>query len=645
MKDAETGQRGYLLTGNDAYLEPYVQGSTGVARVVDRLRVLTADSASQQGRIEQASPLIDAKLAELKRTIDLRRTVSFEAALKVVETGDGKRYMDDLRRVMAAMDQEERTLLQERGDAAEAGAKRTEATIGLGALLALLAVSVAGFVITRSLNRQLGSAVSSIRSASAELEAAATQQATGSREQSSASNEVSTTIRELLSTSGADAFVRKEDDIEVILAKLAAVLRRASVGTSTEPSTSLLGPKKILAVDDSATYLQALGDTLRADGYDVILAHSGEEALELLAVDSVDCILLDLMMPGLSGQDTCSRIKATPGIRNVPLLMLTALEDREAMIHGLSVGADDYISKSGDFEILKARMRAQIRRRHFEDEIHRTREELLRKELEMAEAHAARDLAETRARLVDELESRNHELEAFSYSVSHDLRAPLRTIDGFSQALLDDHADKLDEKGKHYLHRVRAATTRMGELIDDLLELSRVGRTELRRSRFDLSTLATRVLAELGNKDPERVVETHVQDGLLMEADSQLMRIVLDNLLGNAWKFTMKAERATIQLGAEERSGGPVYFVRDNGAGFNMTFVARLFSPFQRLHSEADFPGTGIGLATVHRIVDRHGGRIWAEGAVGAGATLYFTVPPERRVTSLPEAALGERTP
>jgi two-component system NtrC family sensor kinase len=451
--------------------------------------------------------------------------------------------------------------------------------------------------------------VSSIRSASAELEAAATQQATGSREQSSASNEVS------------------------------------SVGTSTEPSTSLLGPKKILAVDDSATYLQALGDTLRADGYDVILAHSGEEALELLAVDSVDCILLDLMMPGLSGQDTCSRIKATPGIRNVPLLMLTALEDREAMIHGLSVGADDYISKSGDFEILKARMRAQIRRRHFEDEIHRTREELLRKELEMAEAHAARDLAETRARLVDELESRNHELEAFSYSVSHDLRAPLRTIDGFSQALLDDHADKLDEKGKHYLHRVRAATTRMGELIDDLLELSRVGRTELRRSRFDLSTLATRVLAELGNKDPERVVETHVQDGLLMEADSQLMRIVLDNLLGNAWKFTMKAERATIQLGAEERSGGPVYFVRDNGAGFNMTFVARLFSPFQRLHSEADFPGTGIGLATVHRIVDRHGGRIWAEGAVGAGATLYFTVPPERRVTSLPEAALGERTP
>jgi methyl-accepting chemotaxis protein len=201
MKDAETGQRGYLLTGNDAYLEPYLAATASIAGVLDSLRALTTDSATQEARIAQAVPFIDAKFAELKRTIDLRRTVSLDAALKVVETDEGKKSMDELRRVMAGMDQEERTLLKQRGDAAEAGAKNAETTIALGALLALLAVSAAGYIITTSLNRQLGTAVSSIRSASAELEAAASQQATGSREQSSATSEVSTTIRELLSTS------------------------------------------------------------------------------------------------------------------------------------------------------------------------------------------------------------------------------------------------------------------------------------------------------------------------------------------------------------------------------------------------------------------------------------------------------------
>jgi DNA-binding response OmpR family regulator len=430
---------------------------------------------------------------------------------------------------------------------------------------------------------------------------------------------------------GADAFVRKEEEIEVILAKLAAVLRRASVQTSPEETTSLLGPKKILAVDDSVTYLQALSETLRGDGYDLIVARSGEEALELLAVQSVDCILLDLMMPGLSGHDTCLRIKAAPGVRDVPLIMLTALEDREAMIRGLSVGADDYISKSSDFEILKARVRAQIRRKHFEDEIHHAREALLRKELETTEARAALDVAETRAGLVDELEKKNKELEAFSYSVSHDLRAPLRSIDGFSQTLLQDYSDKLDGKGKHYLERVRAAAQRMGELIDALLDLSRVGRAELRRTRVDLSELARRTLAELGDKEQERAVETHVQSELVVDADSQLMRVVLENLLGNAWKFTSKTHDARIVFDAEEKNGSLAYCVRDNGAGFNMNFAAKLFTPFQRLHNAVEFPGTGIGLATVHRIVDRHGGRVWAEGNVGQGATVYFTVPVARR--------------
>ncbi len=304
---------------------------------------------------------------------------------------------------------------------------------------------------------------------------------------------------------GADDFVRKEVEVGVILAKLAAVLRRAGT-TLAEDRTSQLGPKKILAVDDSMTYLQVLADNLRGDGYDVSLAHSGEEALELLAVESVDCILLDLMMPGLSGQDTCRRIKAAPIVRNVPLLMLTAIEDRDAMVQGLSAGADDFVSKSSEFTILRARVRAQIRRKQFEDENRNVREELLRKELEATEARAARDLALARASMVEELQRANKELEAFSYSVSHDLRAPLRSIHGFGQALLDEYSDKLDAEGQDYLRRVLESASRMGALIDDLLALSRVSRSALHRAPLDLSVLARQILGRLQASGPERNV-------------------------------------------------------------------------------------------------------------------------------------------
>jgi two-component system, NtrC family, sensor kinase len=429
---------------------------------------------------------------------------------------------------------------------------------------------------------------------------------------------------------GADTFVRKEEGAAVILAKLGAVLRGAASTKPVEDTASLLGPKKILAVDDSMTYLQELADALRGEGYDVILAHSGEEALELLAVQSVDCILLDLLMPGLGGQETCRRIKAAQIVRDVPLIMLTAMEDRGAMIQGLGAGADDYISKSSDFEVLKARLRAQIRRKQFEDENRRVREELLLKEMEAGETRAARDLAETRAVLVVELERKNKELEAFSYSISHDLRAPLRSIDGFSQILLKDCADMLDAKGMHHLERVRAAAQRMGELIDDLLQLSRVGRGDLTRSRVNLSGIARIVATELGKNEPERKVEFDIPDELFADADSRLMKVALENLIGNAWKFTSKIAGARIEFGAEQCDAATVYFVRDNGAGFNMEYAHKLFSPFQRLHRDADFPGTGIGLATVYRILDRHGGHVWAEGAVGKGATFYFTVSSTR---------------
>jgi two-component system NtrC family sensor kinase len=428
---------------------------------------------------------------------------------------------------------------------------------------------------------------------------------------------------------GADAFVRKEEDMEVILARVAAAMRLAAAALP-DTGTSLLGPKRILAVDDSATYLNGLGDALRVDGYDVVLARSGEEALELLALQAVDCILLDLLMPGLGGEETCRRIRASPALRDVPVLILTGLENRGAMIDCLGAGADDYISKSSDLEVVKARVRAQIRRKQFEDETRRMREQLLRSELEASESRAAKQLAEARAALVAELEAKNEELEAFSYSVSHDLRAPLRAIKGFSAMLGDDYAERLGPEGASHLARVRAAAERMGELIEDLLALSRVGRAQLQRAEVDVSELAGDVVAELRRAEPARVVDVVIEPNLKADADARLLRVVLENVMGNAWKFTARNGEARIELGASIVDGARTFQVRDNGAGFDMTYAAKLFQPFQRLHSESEFAGTGIGLATIRRIIERHGGKVWAEGAVGVGATVRFTLPPRR---------------
>jgi PAS domain S-box-containing protein len=240
------------------------------------------------------------------------------------------------------------------------------------------------------------------------------------------------------------------------------------------------------------------------------------------------------------------------------------------------------------------------------------------KQLEQQQTELARSNAE--------LNAANQELEAFSYSVSHDLRAPLRSIDGFSLALLEDYSEKLDADGKKNLERVRAATQRMGALIDDLLGLARVTRKSMTLESVDVSALAGEVIQKLREQQPGRTVEARIEKGLVGKADARLLRIVLENLLGNAWKFTSKREVAHIEFGTAQNGNGAAFFVRDDGAGFDPAYTERLFGAFQRLHSTSEFPGTGIGLATVQRIIRRHGGRIWAESSVGNGATFYFTL-------------------
>jgi PAS domain S-box-containing protein len=237
-----------------------------------------------------------------------------------------------------------------------------------------------------------------------------------------------------------------------------------------------------------------------------------------------------------------------------------------------------------------------------------------------------RRLNEQLATHAQSLEQANKELEAFSYSVSHDLRAPLRSIDGFSQILLDEYQEKIDEQGKDYLRRVRFATQRMAQLIDDMLNLSRVSRGEMNIQEVNISRMVQEITDDLQGIQPERKVEFIIQEGIKVRGDGRLLRIVLENLIGNAWKFTSKHPAAVIEFGMQQQNERPVYFIRDNGAGFNMEYAQKLFGAFQRLHAASEFPGTGVGLATVQRVIHRHGGKVWAEGEVEKGATFYFTI-------------------
>jgi light-regulated signal transduction histidine kinase (bacteriophytochrome) len=220
----------------------------------------------------------------------------------------------------------------------------------------------------------------------------------------------------------------------------------------------------------------------------------------------------------------------------------------------------------------------------------------------------------------------NKELDAFSYSISHDLRAPLRSIDGFSQALIEEYQDKpLDDTGKTYLERVRKATQHMGLLIDDLLKLSRVAKSELLTESVDLSSMIREIAEAHQKKDPDRAVDVIVREGIMVQGDPYLIKVAMENLVDNAFKFTGKEAHPRIEFGVTVRDGKTACFIRDNGAGFDMVYAGKLFGAFQRLHTTDEFPGTGIGLATVQRIIHRHGGWVWAEGEVGRGATFYFT--------------------
>ena len=377
----------------------------------------------------------------------------------------------------------------------------------------------------------------------------------------------------------------------------------------------------VLLVDDQPANLVALEAMLQGLGQRLVTASSGREALKRLLDEDFAVILLDVKMPEMDGFETAALIRERERSRHTPIIFLTAADRTQTYaVRGYAVGAVDYLIKPIVPEFVRSKVAVFVELARRKDELVRQAERL------RASEQAARDLAEAEGELVRDLELKNRELESFSYAVSHDLRAPLRRIDSFAGALEESHAGGLDATGLRFLENIREAAQQMSQLIDDVLHLSRVTRAELRQHEVDLSALAGHSIERHREAEPGRQVTARIRPGVATRGDGPLLRIAIDNLIDNAWKFTGTRPSAEIEFGSAQVDGETAYFVRDDGAGFDMAHAGKLFGPFQRLHLASEFPGSGIGLATVQRIIHRHGGRVWAESKPGEGAVFWFTV-------------------
>ena len=441
---------------------------------------------------------------------------------------------------------------------------------------------------------------------------------------------------------GAKAFVRNDEDLTVILARLAAMLRSAGAPIAMPATAGLSRPKRILAVDDSVSYRHRLADALKGEGYDVMLARSGEKALELLGEQPFDCVLLDLLMPGLGGEETCRRIKSAPAIRDTPLVMLTALENHETIVRLLGAGADDFIAKSSDIEVLKARVRAQIRRKQLEDESRHIREQLLRNEREAAEARVSEELRAQSEKLAAsqvELTLRNEELARasrlksdFLASMSHELRTPLNAVVGFSELLLAGDYGSLAPQQQPVVQDVLAAGHQLLTLINDVLDLSKIeaGRIEVHRLRVDIAEPVDEACNLLANAARKRAITlvTDISAGrLFANADPDRLRQVLVNLVSNAVKFT--PDGGTVTLDASLVADHVRVTVTDTGIGIAPADAPKLFAPFSQLDSgyTRRFAGTGLGLSICKKLVELMGGEIGFTSEPGKGSIFFFTLP------------------
>ncbi|BCJ92239.1 hypothetical protein IZ6_29740 [Terrihabitans soli] len=441
---------------------------------------------------------------------------------------------------------------------------------------------------------------------------------------------------------GADAFVRKGEDIGIVLARLNAVVRSAGGPVAEQATPSLMGPKKILVVDDSESFLQEISESLRTEGYEVVLARSGEEALDLLSVHPVDCVLLDLIMPGIGGAETCRRVKGVPVMRDIPIVILTAVDDRRLMIEGLAAGADDYIAKSNDFDLLRARVLAQMRRKQFEDENRNIREQLLRAEMEAIEARVARENAEARAALLEQLRSTEEELsekkrqqqlkDEFIATVSHELRTPLTAIMAPIGILAGGAGGNLPESVRRMLTIAHGNCRRLVRIVNEILDMEKIeaGKMEFDLKPVDVLDLVRQAIeANQGFADEFDVrlcLDPSATEGMTV-SDPERLTQVISNLLSNAAKFSPPGSEVLVTV---RTNGHSIRIsVRDRGPGIPSTYKERIFEKFVQVNAtdRREKGGTGLGLSIAKQIVTQLGGDIGFEPAPGGGTIFSIRLP------------------
>ncbi|MCK6554972.1 PAS domain S-box protein [Candidatus Binatia bacterium] len=648
VQDLETGGRGYVIAGDERFLEPYWRALERVDAEMEVLKRLATERGGPDlgsGAVESA---VRAKIAHVRQSVALRREGEGQASLQRVATGKGKQLMDTVRARIGEIERREAQHLEE--ILPHLRAPRAVATWAFTGVVLLMAGLLAGvyYLLVRDL-RVRYRAAEALRAAAREARRALdlldhtrdgififdADTLRFSHVNRGAIEQTGYTGEELLGMTPLD--IKPEFDQATFRAMLAPVIdgRSASRTFATvhrrKDGTEV--PVEVVVQhtprpDDVRLVVAVVRDIAERQRMQLALAESEEHLRLAVGAARIGTWHWDLANDRLVWSDRCKAIFGLPPNEAMSYeRFLAALhpDDRQRTDAAVQDALRNRTGYDVEYRAVwpdgSPRWVAAKGQGYYDGAGSPVRMEGV-----VLDITGRKRAEERQRRLQTALEGANRELEAFSYTVSHDLRAPLRSIEGFSQLLAETNAERLDEDGHDYLRRILAAVRRMGELINDLLQLSRVTRSPLQPVRTDLSKLARAVVETLREREPTRQVEVVIEDGMSARGDTGLLRVVLDNLLGNAWKFTGRRDDARIEFRSLRRNGHAVYIVRDNGAGFDMAYAGKLFGAFQRLHMTSEFEGTGIGLATVQRIVHRHGGEIWAEGTLGEGATFSFTI-------------------
>lgn len=652
LDDAETGERGYIITGDEEYLAPYDAATSAMDHSVKDLRTLTAADPKQRRRLDALEPLLRARLNALKEKIDVRRAQGLAAGVEAVRAGPERKIMADIQTLITEMKDEETERLRRGDEESRADAQKTLLTGVVGGLLSFALLLSAFHLLNREITerKRLHDRLDAERGC---LAAALQQMPAGVLLVEAPSGKIILGNEQggrVTSRSGpAPRIVEHYTQYTVFHSDGRPYSREERPLTRSMSTGEVVTDEEMLCMRADGTRLTvrcSSGPIRNSEGritaavltfYDITDRKRVEEALReseerfRQMAESIEEVfwLKDLRANRViyvspAYEKAWGRSRQTLYAAPQSWAEVIHSDDRDRVLEAVRTK-----QVSGDYDEL-------YRISPFDGSIRWIRDRAFPIRDASGEVYRIAGIADDVTDLKQaeealrtttaELQATNEELQAFSYSVSHDLHAPLRAIEGFSRALLEDYADKFDERGKDYLKRVGAATERMAQLINDLLALSGVTSSELKYEPVNLSAIAHEIVADLRRSQPDRQVTFIIADGLIASGDPRLLRVAIENLLGNAWKFTTKHRAARIEFGVSRNGGEPVYFVRDDGAGFDMAYADKLFGAFQRLHSMAEFRGTGIGLATVQRVVHRHGGRIWAEGAVERGATFYFTL-------------------